>query len=314
MNVLVTGATGFVGSHLCRGLLQRGYRVVGLSRSGRTENLEGVLGHERFQMLRVDLRDADAVRNLMEGRDIVACFHLAAQLPQREDSEEPFLSYDTNAGGTLNLLRAAHLGGVDRFIHASSIDVYTEPPAYLPVDEEHPLGAATVYGLGKLAAELWCRSFSWAMNVVVLRYSIVYGRGQERSRAVSRFAEQALHGRAMTLYGDGTQSNDFVHVSDVVEANLLALEREKPGTYNIGSGEEASVMDLATRIARLAGSQAEPALTGEASNRPFRFALDISKARERLGYSPRSLEEGLFEHIAELKGEMSLHELSCPTP
>src|SRR4030042_3363313 len=97
MNVPVTGAAGFVGSHLCRGLLQRGYRVVGLSRSGRIENLEGVLGHERFQMLRVDLRDGDAGRNLMDGRDIGACFHLAAQLPQREDSEEPFLSYDTNA-------------------------------------------------------------------------------------------------------------------------------------------------------------------------------------------------------------------------
>lgn len=311
MNVLVTGATGFIGSHLCRELLQRGYRVFGLSRSGRTQNLGAVLNHKEFHLLRGDLRDADVVRNMIGDCDVRACFHLAAQLPQLGDSEDPFSSLDINAVGTLNLLQAAHLGSVDRFIYASSIDVYSEPPQYLPVDEKHPLQPSTVYGLGKLAAELWCGSYSSAMNIVVLRCSIVYGQGQEKARAISRFIEQALQHRPITLYGDGTQSNDFVHVKDVVEASLLALEKEKTGTYNIGSGEEVSVMDLAKRIVHLTGSEAEPILAGRESNRPFRFALDITRARETLGFSPRSLNEGLLEHIGEMTGGMSFPQLSC---
>jgi len=310
MNVLVTGATGFIGSHLCRELLQRGHRVFGLSRSGRAENLGTVLDHEGFHLLRGGLQDMDVVRNIIKDDAIKTCFHLAARLPQ-PDSSDPALSFDINARGTLSLLQAAYHGGVDRFIYSSSIDVYSEPPAYLPVDEEHPLQPSTVYGVGKLAGELCCRLYHGAMNVAVLRYSIVYGRGQESGRAISRFIEQALKDRPITVYGDGTQTNDFVCVGDVVQANLLALERGRPGTYNIGSGEEISVMGLAKLVARLTGSRWKPVLTGQETNRPFRFALDITRAREALGYSPRSLEKGLLERIGELLGEHRSHRLSC---
>ncbi len=297
INILVTGATGFIGSHLCNELVERGYQVHGLSHSGNIQNIKLLLQQNNFHLVRGDIRDREAICRLLKDRNIGTIFHLAAQLPRATDFNDPFLSFDINARGTLNLLHAACLNEIDRFIYSSSIDVYSEPPEYLPVDENHPTRPHNHYGIGKLEAELYTQLYAKRIKVTVLRYSIVYGKGGKQGGAVNQFVRQALNNEPLRINGDGNQSNDFVYVKDVVGSNMLALEQDKPGIYNIGSGEEISIKSLAQTILQLTGSSSKILFTVEESNRPFRFALDISLAKKVLGYQPCSLRQGLEIHI-----------------
>lgn len=297
MNILVTGATGFIGSHLCHELVRRGYDVCALSYSGNAENVRPLLQQPNFHLIRGDIREREAICQLLKDHNIGAIFHLAAQLPRITDHDNPFLSLDINARGTLNLLSAAGSNNIDRFIYSSSIDVYSEPPERLPVDEKHPTRPRTHYGIGKLGGEVYAQLYAKLAKVTVLRYSIVYGRGGKKGGAVNRFIHQALDNNPLTIHGDGNQSNDFVYIKDVIKANLLALERDKPGIYNIGSGEETSIKTLARTILQLTGSSSNVRFTAEESNRPFRFVLDIGLANRVLGYQPCSLREGIDRYI-----------------
>jgi UDP-glucose 4-epimerase len=303
MNILVTGATGFMGSHLCRELIQRGYTVFGLSHSGRIQNINSLLNQKEFHLQRGDIRDVNTLSEIIKVNNIKVIFHLAAQLPQGEDLNNPFLCFDINARGTLNLLNAAYLNGVDKFIYASTMSVYSEPPKYLPVDETHPVQPSTIYGVSKLEGELYCNVYSKAMNIVVLRYGGAYGNGQPKRNAIATFINQALNNMPITIYGDGTQTSEFVYVKDVVQGTLLALEKNKTGIYNIGSGEEMRVRDLAKRIINFTDSKSEIVLVDKDTDRPFRFVLDITKARKDLGYSPQSVDESLSMCISEFDTE-----------
>jgi UDP-glucose 4-epimerase len=300
MNVLVTGATGFIGSHLCKELIQREYTVFGLSHTGRIQNIKSLLSQKEFYLQRGDIQDVKILSEIIKNNNIRVIFHLAAQLPRGEGINDPFLFFATNAKGTLNLLNAAHLNGVDKLIYASSMSVYSEPPKYLPVDEKHSVRPSTIYGVSKLEGELYCNVYSKAMNIVVLRYGGAYGKGQPKHNAIPTFVNQALNNMPITIHGDGTQTSEFVYVKDVVQGTLLALEKNKTGVYNIGSGEEMSVRDLAKRIINFTDSKSEIVLVDKDTDRPFRFVLDITKARKDLGYSPHSFDEGLFRYISEL--------------
>ncbi len=285
--VLVTGATGFLGTHLCRALLARGDEVWGFNHDRAAAPLPGL------RLRRVDIRQAAEVEAALQEIQPAAVCHLAARLPAPDDPADPAPSLTTGGLGTLHLARAALAAGVRSFVYCSSIDVYTEPPAYLPVDEAHPTRPATPYGIGKLMGELCLGLYARELPATVLRCAIVYGRGGKAEGAVCRFLGQAWRGEPLTVRGDGRQTNDFVYVGDVVQAHLLALDRARAGVYNIGSGQETSVAELAQAIIRLTGTAAPPVLTGTACNRPFRFALDIGRARRELGYAPRTLEAGL---------------------
>lgn len=303
MNILVTGATGFIGSHLCKELIQRGYTVFGLSHSGGIRNIKSLLNQKEFHLQKGDIRDVNILSDIIKYNNIKVIFHLAAQLPQGEDLNNPFLCFDINARGTLNLLNAAYLNGVDKFIYASTMSVYSEPPKYLPVDEKHPVQPSTIYGVSKLEGELYCNIYSKAMNIVVLRYGGAYGNGQPKHKVIPAFISQALNNMPITIYGDGTQTSEFVYVKDVVQGTLLALEKNKTEVYNIGSGEEMSVWDLAKRIINFTDSKSEIVLVDRDTDRPFRFVLDITKARKDLGYSPQSVDESLSMCISEFDME-----------
>lgn len=304
MKVLVTGATGFVGSHLCRELIRRGYDVLALSRSGRTHNVESLLSRPEFQLQKGDIRDADWLCSLVKENRIGAVCHLAAQLPEKNNLENPHIYFDINAGGTLNVLNAVYLSGVEKFLYASSMSVYSEPARYSPVDEDHPVQPSTVYGVSKLAGELCCNPYSGVMDIVILRYSGVYGAGERQSNAIPTFIRQALEAKSITIHGDGTQTSDYASVDDVVQGTIAALEKNEPGIYNIGSGEEVSVNDLAKIIINYVNPRLETVLTGEATERPFRFVLDIEKARKTFGYSPHSLDYGIRAYLKKLSVEV----------
>jgi len=299
MNILVTGATGFIGSHLCKGLIQKGHTVFGLSRATSIRNIKPLLNQREFHLKKGDIRDPEFFLEMIKVNKIKLIFHLAAQLPCDEALNNPFLYFDTNARGTLNLLNAACQNGVQKFIYTSSLSVYSEPPEYLPVDEKHPVQPSTIYGVSKLEGELYCNVYSKVMNVVVLRYGGAYGKGQRKHNAIPTFISQALNNMPITIYGDGTQTSDFVHVEDVVQGTLLAAERGKTGVYNIGSGEEMSVRGLARRIIDFTKSESEIVLADKDTDRPFRFVLDITKSRKDFGYSPYSFDEGLSRYISE---------------
>jgi len=305
MNVLVTGATGFVGSHLCKELIQRGYYVFGLSRSGKIQNIQSLLNKKRFHLERGDIRDIDMLSSIVKDDNIKVIFHLATQLPHINDLNDPSLLVDINVRGTLNSLNVAYKNGVDKFIYASSMSVYSEPPKYLPVDEKHPVQPPTIYGASKLSGELYCHVYSKSMGITILRYAGCYGKGQPKHNAVPRFINQALNNKSITIYGNGTQSSDFVYVKDVVQGTLLALEKNMPGIYNIGSGEETNIRDLAKQIISLTNSKSKLIQVDVETDRPFRFALDIQKSRKVLGYFPLSVNEGLSKYISEFENNKS---------
>lgn len=294
-NILITGATGFIGSHISKELVKRGYLVFGLSLVD--EN------HKEIYLLKGDIRDLNTLYNVIKENKIKTVLHLAALIPHKESLHNPFLCFDVNARGTLNLLNAAYLNGVDKFIYTSTMSVYSEPPRYLPVDENHPTQPSTIYGASKLEGELYCNIYSSAMNMVVLRYGGVYGKGQQESNATivaMRFIKQALNNEPITIYGDGNQSSDFLYIEDMLQGTFLALEKNITGVYNIGGGEEISIIDLAKRIINLTNSRSKIVFINKNTNRPFRFVLDIKKAQKILGYSPSSLNNNLSKYILEL--------------
>ena len=228
MNILVTGATGFIGSHLCRELLNKGYHVYALSHSGRTDKVQSLLPENEFHLLTGDILDADMIRNLINDNNIEVAFHLAARLPDGDSDDDllPFL--DTNIKGTLNILQAACECAVNCIVYVSTMSVYSEPPHYLPVDEDHPTCPSSAYGVTKLAGELLCNLYSKAMSVIVLRYAGVYGQHQYKHDAVATFIDRALHNNPITIHGNGKQTSDFVYIDDVVQSTLLAWRRTNP--------------------------------------------------------------------------------------
>ncbi len=304
MNVLVTGATGFIGSYLCREVVRRDNDVFALSHSGKTAKVQQLLQDRKFHLLTGDILDADMMADIIGDNGITDIFHLAARLPDGDSTDDFQVYFDANTQGTLNVLRAASQHNVKNFVYVSTMSVYSEPPYYLPVNESHPISPPTPYGITKLGGELMCELFSGPMRLIVLRYGGVYGQYQYERDVVPVFLNQALHNNAITVYGNGQQSTDFIYIDDVVTGTILAWEKGEPGVYNIASGEETRIIDLAEKIKSITGSGSEITLSGKSTDRPFRFVMDIEKARKDLGWSPRSLDEGLTGYINACKAEV----------
>jgi UDP-glucose 4-epimerase len=300
MSILVTGATGFIGSHLCRELVTREYEVSALTHSGRTDNIQLLLTHSNFHLYTGDIQDTVMMQDIMQENRVETVFHLAARLPDEKDIENPIPCFNTNVMGTLSLLNSAASNGVNTFIYVSTMSVYSEPPEYLPVDESHPTKPSTIYGAAKLAGEFCCRPYSSNMRTIVVRYGGIYGKYCRESDAVPTFMRQALRNEPITIFGDGKQSSDFVHVDEALEGTLQVWEKGESGIYNIGSGEETSIEELAGIIKRITNTKSKIISKGNETERPFRFVLNINKARKLSGYSPRPLEEGLRRYAEEI--------------
>lgn len=290
---LVTGAAGFIGSHLCERLVRDGWQVRGVDcltdyydPALKERNLAALRREPRFQLERIDLRSADPAP-LLDGVEVV--WHLAAQAGVRSSWGSSFEEYTSiNINATQRLLEAARGRPLRRVVCASSSSVYGEAPVF-PMPEDGPLKPISPYGVTKLATEMLARLYAvvHAVPAVSLRYFTVYGPRQRPDMAFHRFFRAVLEGTPVPVYGDGEQTRDFTYIDDVTEANLQAAERGEPGgVYNISGGSRVSVREVLARIEQIAGRPARLDFRPRQSGDPRHTGGDSTRAREELGYRP----------------------------
>ena len=294
MKILVTGATGFIGSHICNGLVDEGHDVVGISRNK--------TGPVKYIPWTCDISKQAHVDQLFNSAPpFDAVVHTAAYHP-RTPSANPAELIATNVTGTANLMEAAIEHGVKTFIHSSSMSIYGTPK-YLPVGEQHPCSpkGSNLYSATKLMADIVMTHYmlNSSMRLISLRYSGVFG--QDRGwGAIHNFIQNVLDGKQPEIYSSGDDIWDTIHIADIVKATILALESEDAaGYFNIGRGEGINIKDLAGMIIELSGNQEliekGPKLGTEPSG--LKFVYDISRARSELGYELTPIEDGLREYI-----------------
>ena len=302
---LVTGGAGFIGSHVADLFLEHGYDVTVLDNfaSGRRENVP-----ERARLVELDLTSADAATLVREGRFDVLC-HLGAQIDVRKSVANPMFDASVNIVGTANMVEAVRASGHStRFIFSSTGGALYGDFVTPPNVEDFPKDPESPYGIAKLSAEYYLAYYARVHRVdtVALRYANVYGPRQDphgEAGVVAIFCNRILSEQPLTVFGDGSQTRDYVYVKDVAQANLAAATRELPAPgrldargFNIGTGIATSVVELADALKRTAGSdvpiQLAPARPGEQQ----RSSVSIAKAERSLGWTPRVLlDEGLEE-------------------
>lgn len=291
-NILITGGAGFIGSHLADALIAENH--VSILDNFSTGGYENV--NPEITVLEGDIRDESTVTEAMEGVDVV--FHEAALVSVNKSVDDPRLSHDTNATPTLSILEAARKNDA-RVVTASSSAIYGHPES-VPVTEPDPKSPTSPYGVDKLYLDHQTCLYNdlYDLPTVSLRYFNAYGprqRGGPYSGVISIFADQLKTGDPLTVHGDGSQTRDFVHVDDIVQANLLAAETNAVGeAFNIGTAESISIKKLAELMRNQAESDSEIVHTEERTGDIERSVADIQKAREELGYEPTvKLSEGI---------------------
>jgi UDP-glucose 4-epimerase len=300
-HALVTGGAGFIGSHLARALLASGRAVTVLDNLsvGRREAVP-----EGARFVHGDIRDASACAEALRDADCV--FHLAAQVTIRGSFDRFYEDLDTNVMGTACLLRAVDPARVKWFTLASSMAVYADAAAPVPIDESHPARPLSPYGIGKLAAEGVSRQVLEARGIpfTAVRYFNTFGPGQTYTPyvgVITIFATRLLRGEGITIFGDGEQQRDFVHVDDIA-AGTMATPFRAPGTYNLGTGRGTSLNQLAALLIDTLAPGTQPSYAAPQAGE-LRFSIaDISAARRALGYRPtREIGRDLDEVIADIQ-------------
>jgi UDP-glucose 4-epimerase len=295
MRTLVTGGAGFIGSHLVDALLAGGHHVAVVDdlSAGRREHVPGGV-----PLHVVDVADAPRLAEAIAGERPELVFHLAAQIDVRRAVADPTHDARVNAAGTASVLEAARLAGARRVLLASTGGGLYGESASLPTPESAPLAPSSPYGVSKAAAEAYCRLYArvHGLSTLALRFGNVYGPRQNPdgdAGVIAIFAGAAAEGRPVTVYGDGTQTRDFVYVGDVVAGFLAAAGSGATGALNIGTGVETSLLELVAALA--VERRFEPARTGEI----LRSCLDVTRAADVLGWrADVGLEEGLARTVA----------------
>lgn len=292
--ILVTGGAGFIGSHVVEALAQRGNRVRVLDNlsTGALQNLELIEGN--VEIVEGDIRDVDSVANVVQNIDGI--IHLAAISGVQRSIAAPRLTHDINVTGTLNILLAAQQKGVRRVVMASSASVYGNP-ATVPTPENEPLAPLSPYGATKVAMEQYGVVFSqvYGVSVISLRYFNVYGPRQapqsDYAAVIPAFLTKIRQGYPVTIYGDGLQSRDFVHVTDVARATLATLDAplEVSGAFNVGTGRGVTLLELAERLGSTVPPVFLPAKAGDIRH----SCAEVGKVKKILGWSSTRLTPSL---------------------
>src|SRR5262245_26402157 len=297
--IVVTGGAGFIGSNVVRRLLAEGARVVVLDDFYTGDETNLPTGEPNLEVVRGSVTDFELVRDVVEGAGLV--FHLAARniiVSTRNPRED----YEVNIGGTLNVLLAARERQVPRVVYSSSTSVYGNP-RYLPINEDDATNMLSPYAVSKFAGENYCKAFyeSYGLSSSVVRYSNVYGTAQRPDNpycgVVAKFFESAMAGTPPRIHGDGEQTRDFTYIDDVVEATILAGVSPKADgqVYNVGTGREVTVNQLARLIIEITGAKVEPEYVDRRDiDNIRRRVVNIEKIRRDLRWIPTfTIEQGL---------------------
>jgi len=315
-SVLVTGAAGFIGSHLCEALLARGDRVVGLDNFNdfydpaiKRGNLAGLTGRPGFALVEGDIRDGAALARVLAEHAPTSVVHLAAMAGVRPSLKDPALYHDVNCTGTAVLLQAAHAAGIGRFVFGSSSSVYggnPKVPFHEDDDVSHPVSP---YAATKRANELTCHTFHhlYGMDIACLRFFTVYGPRQRPEMAIHKFVRMTEAGEALPLFGDGRSERDYTYIDDILDGLLKAHDRSRGfRLYNLGESRTISLRELVAAVGRALGKEPRVDwLPPQPGDVPRTYA-DIGRARAELGYDPRvDLEQGLLRFVAWFRAQPS---------
>ncbi len=301
MKILVTGAAGFIASHVADAYVNAGHEVIiidDLSRGSR-KNI-----NPKSRFYQCDIRDREEIEKIFLLEKPAIVNHHAAQMDVRRGVREPLFDAQVNILGSINLIEVAVAHGAKRFIYAATAGAGYGEPRQMPVPESYPMNPITPYGISKHTVEhyLFTFRFLYGLEYVVLRYGNVYGprqNSQGEAGVFAIFSEQMLAGVEPVIYGDGKKIRDYVYISDVVAANVAALERGANEIFNISSGVETPDLEIFDRVRELLGKQVEPRYVPRRPGEIDKICLDISKASKLLGWVPQvSLTDGARQTVA----------------
>lgn len=302
--LLVTGAAGFIGSHLCERLVQSGRFVVGLDNfcdfyepSLKRRNILDLMRSDRFSLVEADIRDAGRVEEVIAQHRPSVVVHIAAMAGVRPSIQSPALYAAVNVSGTVNLLQSASRHGVERFVFASSSSVYGNNPK-VPFSEDDPVDhPISPYAATKRGGELLCYTFAhlYSMRVICLRFFTVFGPRQRPDLAIAKFMRLMARGEEIPLFGDGSTSRDYTYIDDIVSGVMASLEvNERYRIYNLGGQRPVTLHYLISTIERVTGLSPRVRLLPPQPGDVERTYADVTRAQRELGYQPRvDLEEGI---------------------
>jgi len=308
MKVLITGAAGFIGSHLCERLLAGGWNVVGVDNFDdfydpgiKRENIKICLENPDFRLVEADIRDSAAMDGAV-GDDIDVIVHLAAKAGVRPSIEQPLLYADVNVNGTMVLLEAAKKHKIGKFVFASSSSIYGNNRKVPFSEEDNVDFPISPYAATKKACELLCHTYHHLenMSVTCLRYFTVYGPRQRPDLAIHKFAKLIEQGRAIPVYGDGSMMRDFTYIDDIIDGTTAAIEKCNGfNIYNLGESQPITVNDLIAEIEKALGKKAVRESLPPQPGDVERTYADVTKAEKDLDYKPStSIRDGLEKFTA----------------
>ena len=311
MKALVTGAAGFIGSHLSERLLRDGWTVTGVDNFDafydprvKRANIAGCLANPNFRLMEADIRDAGAMdKALGDGTDVIV--HLAARAGVRPSIAEPVLYMDVNLNGTVTLLEIARQRHIGRFIFASSSSVYGNNEKVPFSEEDNVDFPISPYAATKKAGELICHTYHhlYGIAITCLRFFTVYGPRQRPDLAIHKFARLIEEGKPLPVFGDGTMMRDFTYIDDILSGIVAAIDRcTDYQIYNLGESQPISVTDLITELENALGKKAIRKFLPTQPGDVERTYADVTKAEIQLGYKPSTpIQTGLARFVAWLR-------------
>jgi UDP-glucose 4-epimerase len=297
MNILVTGGAGFIGSHIVNGYIKAGHNVTVIDdlSSGELRFLNPSAKFYKMNIL--DPKIAD----ILKKEKIYSINHHAAQISVSDSVANPLFDANSNIIGTLQLIQNAVSSDIEKFVFASTGGAMYGEQINFPASEDHPCQPLSPYGISKLCAENYLKFFKeqYGMSTTVLRYSNVFGPHQNphgEAGVVAIFCQKLVKNEKPIICGDGEQTRDFISVRDVVQANLIALDTNCSGTFNVGTGKETSVNSLTKCLLNISGKNITAANDSPRNGEQRRSVIDFKKFHEKFGWQPEvSLEQGLIE-------------------
>ncbi len=308
MNIIITGAVGFIGSHIVEKLLFIGHKVYGVDnfdpfydRRIKEKNMESFINNPNFRFYEIDINDFKSLKQIFFENRFDIVIHLAAKAGVRPSIEDPIGYYKTNVLGTLNVLEAMKEGGCKKMIFASSSSVYGNNEKIPFSEDDRVDNPISPYAASKKAGELLCHTYHhlYGFDIFCLRFFTVYGPRQRPDLAIHKFTKLIINGKPIPFYGDGSSERDYTYIDDIVDGVICAIDKLKGyEIFNIGESRTISLIKMVQTLEKVIGKKAVlnkiPFPKGDVK----KTYADITKARSKLGYNPKySFEEGIKEFI-----------------